>query len=118
MLDIIQLNRLDVFYKEIKKEALLCFVTSYRDSTDFIKTYKDSFLPLEEIEFECRKYIIIDNNGLYSILRKDYDKMVLRVYKNLVCKVLNKQVDEGVLELCWDTTNCDFMWRKKRKSKK
>jgi hypothetical protein len=46
-------------------------------------------------------------------MKKDYEAVILRVYKNLVCKILNKQVDMGVLELCWDKKECNFIWRKK-----
>ena len=113
MLDVIPLNKLDSFYLEIKKEALSCFVQTYKESMDFIKCYKDESLPLDEIEFECRKYIITEIGGKKCIMKKDYEAVILRVYKNLVCKILNKQVDMGVLELCWDKKECNFIWRKK-----
>jgi hypothetical protein len=48
------------------------------------------------------------------IFKEDIEKIIKNVYKELVEKILNKLVDEGILEMCWDCDKMEVIWKKKK----
>jgi len=48
------------------------------------------------------------------IFQEDIEKAIKTLYKELVEKVLNKLVDEGILEMCWDPEKMEILWKKKK----
>ena len=114
------------FFKKIKKEVLKTFIYEYSDSQDFIEKYDEDLLTSDIIQYDCRRYLIFDEeNQQYHIFKGDIERVIKAVYKELVEQVLNKLVDEGKLELCWDKRTNNFIWRQlgsdkrgRRRSKK
>jgi hypothetical protein len=108
-----RIDNLPEFIHGIKKEAIKTFLMSYKDSEVFISRFDDNLLSDADVEFEMRPYLTIKNYGYY-IDREQIELLLKDVYKQLVYKILNKLVDAGVLEMCWDDTLMNFIWRKKK----
>jgi hypothetical protein len=114
MLDTFQkIDDLQEFNNKIKHEAIRCFLMSYKNSKEFIDTYNNTLLKIEDVEFEAKTYLMKKSDGYY-IDSEQIDNLIRDVYKFLVFKILSKLVDEGIFELCWDSDTMNFLWRKKK----
>jgi hypothetical protein len=108
-----RIDNLPAFVHNIKKEAIKTFLISYKDSEVFISRYNDKLLSDSDIEYEMRPYLVIKNYGYY-IDCEQIEPLLKDVYQQLVYKILNKLVDAGILEMCWDDSLMNFIWRKKK----
>jgi len=114
MLETLQkIDNLPEFIHDIKKEAIKTFLISYKDSEVFINKYDKKLLSDNDVEIEMRPYLIVKKYEYY-IDSEQIDSLLKDVYQQLVFKILNKLVDENVLEMCWDADLMNFMWRKKK----
>jgi hypothetical protein len=114
MLDTFQrIDNLPAFIHEIKKEAIKTFLLSYKNSEVFLNKYDNKLLSDRDVEFELRPYLVIKNH-CYYIDYEQIDTLLKVVYQQLVFKILNKLVDDGILEMCWDSLTMNFIWRKKK----
>jgi hypothetical protein len=68
------------------------------------------------IEHECSKSIFINPETPYDVViyEDDIERIIKVLYKDLVEKILNKLVDDGILEMCWDDSKMEIIWRKKK----
>ena len=98
------------FMTKIKHEAMKTFLVTFENATEFIEKYNEDLLTYDIINHECQRYLLFDKNKYY-IYKGDIERLVKQVYKQLVEQVLNKLVDEGKLELCWDKEEMNFIWR-------
>lgn len=118
MLEIINITDMSLFLDSVKKETIFAFMTTFDDLEDYITENYEEILTYEEIQWECKRYFILDNETRkYSVYKKDFNKILKDMYKYLVCKMLNKQVDEGKLLLCWDKKKKEFLWTKPKTEK-
>lgn len=114
MLDsLCKIEDVSVFVEEIKKEAVNSFLLSYKNSKNFINKFNSSLLSNSDVMYEIKNYIVIKNSEYY-IDGDQKELLIYDVYKQLVYKIMSKLVDEGILELCWDSTVMNFFWRKKK----
>ena len=108
-----RIDNLPEFIHNIKKEAIKTFLLSYKDSEVFISKYNTGLIKDDDVEFEMRPYLVVKNYGYYIDSEK-IETLLKDVYQQLVYKILNKLVDEGILEMCWDQDLMNFVWRKKK----
>jgi len=103
-------SNLNQFMVKVKHEALKTFLITFQNASDFIEKYNDDLLTYDIINYECQRYLFIEGPD-YHIYKSDVERLVKQLYKQLVEQVLNKLVDEGELELCWDKKEENFFWR-------
>lgn len=101
---------LDNFMTKVKHEALKTFLLTFENANEFIEKYNEYLLTYDIINHECQRYLFFDGPNYY-IYKEDIERLIKRIYKELVEQVLNKLVDEGELELCWDKKEENFFWR-------
>jgi hypothetical protein len=109
MLDTLNIYHLKKFLISIKKEALKSFCFSFLDE-DEAQDFDFDIVSLDEIRWLISCYFEWNNNAL-CIKKINIEKSIRDTYKYIVYKQLNKQVDEGKLELCWDRRKKEFFWR-------
>jgi hypothetical protein len=110
------IDNLPNFIHNIKKEAIKTFLLSYKESDVFINKYDSNLLSDNDIEYEMKPYLIV-KNYYYYINYEQIENILKAVYQQLVYKILNKLVEEGILEMCWDVPLMNFIWRKKKYSR-
>jgi hypothetical protein len=107
------IDNLPEFVHNVKKEAIKTFLISYKDSRIFISRYDDKLLNDRDIEYEMQPYLV-KKNFMYYIDDDQIEILLKDVYQQLVYKILSKLVDAGILEMCWDNSLMNFIWRKKK----
>mgnify|MGYP005853863595 CR=1 FL=1 len=107
--ELCRFETISFFVEKIKQEAIEYFLLTFENAMDFIEKYYDSLLPYDIIIYQTQKYFLHDKGVV--LFKQDYEKALKCVYKELVEEILNKLVDEGTLELCWDKHNKTFFWR-------
>ena len=106
------IRNLEGFIGRVKIEALSTFMITYQKSSKFIEKYDEDFLSRDIIEYESKRFLLYNEElQAYNIYKGDIERVIKAVYKELVEQVLNKLVDEGELELCWDAEEKNFLWR-------
>jgi hypothetical protein len=110
------IHNINYFRNYVKKEATNTFLVSFSKSKEFIELYEESLLTDDLVKIECNKHIFInpDNSEDLLIFNEDIEKIIKALYKELVEKILNKLVDDGILEMCWDAEKMEIIWRKKK----
>lgn len=109
MIDTINISHLNRFLINIKKESLTAFVISFIDKEE-CDQINSNIINLDEVRWVSSRYFEWNADGL-SIKKHNLEKCVKEVYKYIVYKALNLQVDKGKLELCWDKKKKEFFWR-------
>lgn len=110
------IHNITYFFNYVRKEATNTFLMSFSKSKEFIELYEDSLLTDEMVKLECNKHIFVnpENSEDFLIFCEDIEKIIKVLYKELVEKILSKLVDDGILEMCWDSEKKEVIWRKKK----
>ncbi len=103
------LDNIPDFILYIRKEVLLTFKLSYKKSKMFLDKYDKSLLTDDDIEYELSQFISVKNN-MYYIDNEHVEILLKIVYQQLVYKIINILVDDGILQMCWDSDKMDFVW--------
>lgn len=107
------IDNLEEFKQKIRSDAIEIFLLSYKESKHFIEKYNDQLISIDDVQCELKNYIFIKNNEYY-IDNEQIENVTRSVYQQLVFKILSKLVDDGILEMCWDSEMASFIWRKKK----
>lgn len=106
---------IDKLKSKILQETIDIFISSYADSVLFINSRTD-LINIDDVTYELHNYINY-TDGVYYVDYDEIDNFVIKsLYNTLVVRVMNKLVDDGILELCWDNESSNFLWRKKKRS--
>ena len=109
-MDLLHIKNKKTLYKELHKEAIFMLFSSILDADMYME---ESILSYEDLKWLLDKYITLNKKHKICVSKENLDIMVREIYKYALCRILNKQVDEGIVELCWDKKKKDFFWRKK-----
>ena len=93
-------------WKEIYEADDICI--KHKD-VEWIKDRLDDIELLKDVE----NFILSDEDQNLFITDEDYTSLVLSVSNDMVGSFLNKLVDDGLLEMCWDPKIDEFIWRSK-----
>lgn len=107
--ELCRFKNLVIFLETIREDAIRHFLLAYDNASEFIEKYDIELINYDTIKYLCKRYI--RNYEGITILKDDYERSLREVYKELVEQVLNKLVDEGTLELCWNSKEKTFFWR-------
>jgi len=108
-----RIENMNDFYLDVIDQAVKTFIMSYYKSMLFIKRYNKNLLTVKDAIYESSILVYKIKNHTY-ILANNKEKLIKNLYNLLVTRIMNKLVDDGILELCW--SNNDFLWRKKKKA--
>jgi hypothetical protein len=101
--------------ERILQETINIFTSSYAESILFINSRTD-LISIDDVTYELNNHISY-TDGVYYVDYDEIDNFVIKsLYNTLVVRVMNKLVDDGILELCWDGVTSNFVWRKKKRS--
>jgi hypothetical protein len=111
-----KINNRIYFLNFVRKEATNTFLVIFQKTQEFIDIYEECLLSDDLIQFEANKYIFEnpDNPSQLFVYEDDIEKIIKNIYRELVERVLNKLVDAGILEMCWDNKLSEVIWRKKK----
>lgn len=117
-----EIDDIEDFLLYIKTESFKVFLTKmlsvsidiYKDDevvfaeseARFIEERLDDLEVLKDIE----RYIIDANEKLY-IHKEDAVMVIASIANDMLSKFLNNLVDLGILQMCWDPKNNEFLWR-------
>ena len=75
----------------------------------------ESYVSLEVLEYEVEKFVVVDewNKNRGYIMKSDIARLITSLTNEIISKHLNKLVDKGTLEMCWDNEKYEFVWRPK-----
>jgi hypothetical protein len=111
-----KINNRIYFLNFVRKEATNTFLVIFQKTQEFIDIYEECLLSDDLVQFEVNKYIFEnpDNPSQLLVYEDDIEKIIKNIYRELVEKILNKLVDVGILEMCWDSKSSEVIWRKKK----
>lgn len=117
-----EIDDIEDFLLYIKTESFKVFLTKmlsvsidiYKDDevvfaeseARFIEERLDDLEVLKDIE----RYVIDANEKLY-IHKEDAVMVIASIANDMLSKFLNNLVDLGILQMCWDPKNNEFLWR-------
>lgn len=117
---VIEIINIDDFISWMRQQSLTLALIQigrnfFRDPGKYIGQWEypeQSDLPDEEVFDEMVPYLFSDNDeDRFYMMSKDAHNILQSVTNRLIYMLLNNLVDNGVLEMCWNTKTNDFMWR-------
>ena len=74
-------------------------------------------IPVDILDYEIDRFILIDDNDDNKgiILKRDIKRLITSLTNEVISYHLNKMVDAGIMEMCWDSERYEFIWRPKLK---
>lgn len=121
---ICKITNMEGFVEYVKKRAWENFTIKvarhFSDKKDIKKIELDTDdigddedLPLDVIMYELRRFVFYGNEKETFILKHNIEDIIKSLANHIIAKFMGRLVDQGVLDMCWDSKFNEFIWRPK-----
>ena len=104
------IDDLEEFKFSIRNNVFKTFLLTFLKSNTLLKHYDEDLLTTDIIDFWTNQYIK-RKKSIYYIYDSDVIKLEKEIYTEFVEIVLGKLVDDGILEMCWDSDIGSVVWK-------
>ena len=99
------------FKDSVRNNVYKTFLLSFLHTPFFLDQYDEDLLTDEIIDYWVNQFII-EAEGNYVIYDSKWLRLEKEMYKDFVEAVMGRLVDDGLLEMCWDSDLGKVVWKK------
>lgn len=104
------IESLEEFKISIKNNVLKTYLLTFLKNNTFLSKYDEELLTDQIISYWANQFIK-KKKTIYYIYDSDLIKLEKEIYKDYVERILGCLVDDGALDMCWDSDLQTIVWK-------
>jgi hypothetical protein len=100
------------FKISVRNNVFKTFLLSFIHNEFFLDQYEESLLTEQIVDYWVKQFVK-EEHGHFAIYDSKLIKLEKALYKDFVEAIMGKLVDDGFLQMCWDTDLNQIIWKKK-----